>query len=106
MENIIKIASNSFDEMFKLAKSLQNNELTEGQEVEIEGTASVCCSQLSIGQGNDNGEWFGTSLVVNGWSSDDLPEDGTPIKVSAFVKKNTEYFFEYLETTPDKVTIL
>lgn len=100
----IEISFGEFDKMVDTSKKCQNYKFAKGQEIIIDGEISITFD-MAIGQRKD-GTFIGTSLVVNGWTQDDFPEDGVRAKVKAKVEQNTEYYFEYLVANPEDIQII
>lgn len=105
LQDPIEISFGDFDAMQEFSKKAQNGGFAEGQVVTIDGELSVFNTSVSIGQRND-GEFIGTSLTVDGWKEDDIPEDGSRVKVKATLKRNPDYFFLYLTASSADVNVI
>ena len=105
LQDPIEISFGDFDAMQEFSKKAQNGEFSEGQVVTIDGELSVFNTSVSIGQRKD-GEFIGTTLVVDDWSEDDIPDDGSHAIVKATLKKNPDYYFLYLTASSSDVSVI
>ena len=105
IQDPISIAFGDFDGMFEFSKKCQNGDYADGQTVTIDGEFNISpMGSISIGQRDKaKGEYFGTMLVVNGWTEDNYPPDESRVKVKAKLKRNEQFWFLYLVAEPEDV---
>ena len=105
LQDTISIAYGDYDAMSAFSKKCQNGDYADGQAVTIDGELSISpMGSVSIGQRDKvKGEYFGTMLVVNGWTEDNYPPDESRVKIKAKLKRNEQFWFLYLVAEPEDV---